>query len=533
MENNRKQDRKILKWVLWSIAMILVGSFTTKIMDRNEPSLFYVSGHGWDKLELVLRQVEQNYVDQLDYDKITERLLPVILKELDPHSIYLPPQELKEADSDLSGNFEGIGITFNIPEDTAMVITVISGGPSQKAGLNTGDKIITVNGENVAGVKFNQDSLVSRMRGPKGTKVKLGILRDGHMVDFDIIRDKIPVNSVDVAYMVNDTTGYIKLSKFSRNTYREVYKALGELKDAGMTRLVLDLQDNTGGYLDQALRVCNEFLPKDAMIVYMYGEHRDRQEFKASGHGQYQDIELCILINEISASSSEIVAGAMQDNDRATIFGRRSFGKGMVQEPIYFSDNSGLRLTVARFYTASGRCVQKPYTEGSDDYLQDIYDRYLHGEMTSVDSIPVNDSLKYFTVSGKTVYGGGGIIPDVFVPVDTTGVSDMLVDINRRALSVKYSAAVAERYRKELRNIDTFDGLDAFFAAHDKDITDDFIRYIESQGVTYSAEDWDISGDIILTQLHALIGRYTPLEDAGFYPYFNRIDKVFNTAVRQ
>ncbi len=530
--NNKKGDRKFLKWVLWSIAMILVGSIATKITDRNEPRLLYVPGHGWDKLELVLQQVEQNYVDPIDYDAMTEKLLPVILKELDPHSIYLPPQELEEADSDLSGNFEGIGITFNIPEDTAMVITVISGGPSQKAGLMPGDKIITVDGENVAGVKFNQDSLVTRMRGPKGTKVKLGILRDGHMVDFDIIRDKIPVNSVDVAYMVNDTTGYIKLSKFSRSTYKEVYKALAELKDEGMTRLVFDLQDNTGGYLDQALRVCNEFLPKDAMIVYMYGEHRERQEFRANGHGQYQDIELHILINEISASSSEIFAGAMQDNDRATIYGRRSFGKGMVQEPIYFSDNSGLRLTVARFYTASGRCIQKPYTEGNDDYLQDIYDRYLHGEMTSADSIPVNDSLKYFTVSGKVVYGGGGIIPDVFVPVDTVGVSDMLVDINRRALTIKYSAVAAEKYRSELRRIDEFEELETFIAEHKNDIKADFIRYAADHEVAYSAADWAISGDIILTQLYALIGRYTALEDEGFYPYFNRLDNVFREAIR-
>ncbi len=532
MENGKRGDRKLLKWLLWSIAMLLLGSIVTKITDRNEPSLFYVSGHGWDKLQLVLQQVEQNYVDPLDYDRLTEKLLPVILKELDPHSIYLPPQELKDADSDLSGNFEGIGITFNIPEDTAMVITVIAGGPSQKAGLNPGDKIITVDGENVAGVKFNQDSLVKRMRGPKDTKVRLGILRDGEMVDFDIVRDKIPVNSVDVAYMVDDTTGYIKLSKFSRNTYKEIHKALGDLTEAGMTRLIFDLQDNTGGYLDQALKVCNEFLPKDAMIVYMYGEHRDRQEFKANGYGRYQDLELHILINEISASSSEIFAGAMQDNDRATIYGRRSFGKGMVQEPIYFSDNSGLRLTVARFYTASGRCIQKPYTEGNDNYMQDIYDRYLHGEMTSVDSIPVNDSLKYFTMGGKTVYGGGGIIPDVFVPVDTVGVSDMLVDINRRALSVKYSAIAAERYSKELRGIDTFNDLEAFFAAHDKDITADFITYLGSHDVTYSDKDWDVSGDIIMTQLHALIGRYTDLEDAGFYPYINRLDNIFREAIK-
>ncbi len=526
-----KSDKSLLKWVLWSVIMLLAGSILTKIVDRNEDRTHYVSGHSWDKLELVLHQVEQNYVDKIDYDKITEDILPVILQELDPHSIYLPPQDLKEADQDLKGNFEGIGITFNIPEDTAMVITVISGGPSQKAGLIPGDRIITVDEEKVAGVKFNQDSLVSRMRGPKGSKVTLGIMRDGEMVDFEITRDKIPVNSLDVAYMVDDTTGYLKLSKFSRTTYKEVYKALDELSSQGMTKLIFDLMDNTGGYLDQALLVSNEFLPMDAMIVYMEGEHRERQEFRADGKGKYQDVELYFLINESSASSSEIVAGAMQDNDRATIFGRRSYGKGVVQEPIYFSDNSGLRLTVARFYTATGRCIQKPYTVGDKDYAYDIYDRYMHGEMTDADSIPKNDSLKYTTPGGKTVYGGGGIIPDVFVPVDTMGISDMLVKINRQALSIKYSAIAAEQYRKQLRHISSFDELRNFFADIDDELQADFLKYLATKDVPYVASQWAESGDIIMTQLRALIARYSPLEDQGFYPYLNRIDNVFNIAV--
>ncbi len=529
-----RENKGLLKWVLWSIIMLLAGSIITKVIGYiQDDRRYYVSGHGWDKLELVLQQVEQNYVDDLDYNKITEDILPLILKELDPHSVYLPPQDLQEADQDLKGNFEGIGITFNIPEDTAMVITVISGGPSQKAGLVPGDKIITVDDEVVAGVKVNQDSLVSKMRGPKGSKVTLGIMRDGEMVDFEISRDKIPVHSLDVAYMLDDSTGYIKLSKFSRTTYKEVHKALGDLSEQGMRKLIFDLRDNTGGYLDQALLVSNEFLPMDAMIVYMEGAHRARQEFKADGRGKYQDLKLYILINENSASSSEIFAGAMQDNDRATVFGRRSFGKGVVQEPIYFSDNSGLRLTVARFYTATGRCIQKPYTVGGKDYAYDIYERYMHGEMTDADSIPKNDSLKYMTPGGKIVYGGGGIIPDVFVPVDTVGVSDMLVKINRQALSVKYSAIAAEKYKKQLRQIKSLDDLQSFFDKTNTELQSSFIDYIASKGVQYDAGQWAESGDIIMTQLRALIGRYSPLEDNGFYPYLNKIDNVVEIAVKE
>lgn len=483
----------------------------------------------WSKLELVLSQIEQNYVDSLDYDAITEQLLPVLMKQLDPHSIYLPPAQLKEANEELDSNFEGIGITFNIPQDTAIVITVIPSGPSSKAGLIPGDKIITIDADTVAGVQIPQDSLVRKMRGKKGTTVDIGIMRDNEIVDFTIERDKIPVNSVEVAYMINDTTGYIKLAKFSRTSYKEVLVSMLDLSVKGMKRLIFDLQGNTGGYLDQALHILNEFLPKDAMLVYMEGLHRNRSEFKADGSGHFQDLELLVLIDQNSASSSEIVAGALQDNDRATIIGRRSYGKGIVQEPVYFSDNSGIRLTVARFHTATGRCIQKPYNAGDDAYAYDIYERYRHGEMTQADSIRKNDSLRFETPGGRVVYGGGGIIPDIFVPIDTTGVTDLLVKINRQALSIKFSSQMAQRYRKELRTVETIDELDSLLDSMNLEKT--FIRYVRASGIPFSYSQWKISGEIVMTQIRALIGRYSPIEDLAFYPRLNTLDNMIRTAL--
>ena len=523
---------RILKLVLWSLIMLLAGSIITRTVDsRRETPALLETGHGWDKVRLVLQQIESNYVDSIDYGKVTEEILPLILSELDPHSVYLPPKNLQEANEELEGNFDGIGVTFNLPEDTAIVISVIAGGPSERAGLMSGDRIITVDGRNVAGVRVNQDSLVSMLKGPSGSKVSLGIMRDGGMVDFDVVRDKIPVKSIDVAYMIDDTTGYMKLSKFTRTSYDEFVAALPGLQDAGMKRLIFDIRDNTGGYLDQALLLSNEFLPGGSLIVYMEGAHRDRQNFYADGTGKCQDIRLSVLVNENSASSSEIFAGAMQDNDRGTVYGRRTYGKGLVQEQIYFTDLSGIRLTVARFYTATGRCIQKPYTPGDElGYVYDIYERYEHGEMTNADSIVRNDSLRYVTPKGKVVYGGGGIIPDVFVPVDTVGVTDLLVNINRQALTVKYSAEVADRYRAELRNAGTLEELNRLLDS--MNLEDGFLSYISGRGVSVDSRQWEISGDIIMVQLRALVGRYSPLDDRAFYPIIAEIDNVIQAAVK-
>ena len=477
----------------------------------------------WAKLLLVLDQVEKNYVDSVNSSSVTERSLPHILESLDPHSVYLPPRDLKEADESLSGNFSGIGIEFNVPNDTAVVINVIPNGPSERVGLKSGDRIVKVDGRVVAGVKFSQDSLIKLLRGPMNTTVNVDIHRSGEkdLLNFDIKRGIIPVHSVDAAVMLDSELGYIKISSFSVTTIREFLVAAAKLRNQGMKSLLLDLRDNPGGYLEQAYALANEFLDKGDMVVYMEGRMRKREDFVATGSGHFKDIRLYVAINENSASSSEIVAGAIQDNDRGTIIGRRSFGKGLVQEPVYFSDSSGIRLTVARFYTPSGRCIQKPYSE---DYRYDILERYQRGEMQSADSIRVNDSLKYTTAHGNVVYGGGGIIPDVFIPMDTTGVTDFLVKVNRKSLQMKFSSLFADNNRERLNAISDFDALENLFRS--ESLATQFRLYAASEGVRPSASEWEISGNILLEQLKGLIGRYSAIKEDAFYHYILKIDNL-------
>ena len=351
---------KLLRTILLAISILIAAILIANAIKGRQQKVDINSiDSDWAKLMVILKTMDDNYVDDIDHKKVTEDILPALMKELDPHSVYLPPSDLKEAEESLQGGFDGIGIQFNVPADTAIVTSVITGGPSEKAGLLTGDRIIKVDETVIAGVKMDQDSMVKLMKGPKGTKVRISVKRNGEkdLIPFDITRDKIPVNSIDVAFMLNDTTGYIKLSKFARTSYLEFLEAAAELRLKGMKRLIFDLRDNTGGYLDQALLLSNEFLEKGDLIVYMEGKHREREDMHADGRGSCKNIELAVLINESSASSSEIFAGAMQDNDRATIYGVRSFGKGLVQEPVYFTDGSGIRLTIQRFYTPSGRCI--------------------------------------------------------------------------------------------------------------------------------------------------------------------------------
>ena len=520
--DDRKRGR--LSLALWLFMLLLICSMYVGKCSRGRKELA-VDDHKWSKLLLVLDQIEKNYVDTIDYKDMVEKLLPQVMEKLDPHSVYLPPVELEAADESLVRNFSGIGIQFNVPADTAIVISVIPGGPSQKAGLLSGDRIIKVDGKMVAGVKMNQDSLVKMLKGPRGTKVHLEVKRDNldELLPFEIVRDKIPVKSVDVAFMLSDSLGYVKLSKFSRTSYVEFMEAVLPLVEQGMKELVFDLRDNTGGYLDQALRLSNEFLDEGELIVYMEGANRAREDYKASGKGLLRDMKLYVLINESSASSSEIFAGAIQDNDRGTILGRRSYGKGLVQEPVYFTDKSGIRLTVARFYTPTGRCIQKPYDE---NYQMDIIERYRHGEMISADSIKRVDSLKYTTPGGKVVYGGGGIIPDIFVPIDTTGVTDFLIACNRKSLIVKLSNILADKYRKELRKVETFEDLERLVATID--IGGEFLEYASRNGVVPGKGEWKESREIVELQLCGLIGRYTVLDDNAFYPYILRLDNVID-----
>lgn len=515
--------------ILIAVLGIIVGALavTTYNAYRLRKHYYNVQYDNWRKLNLILDQVDKNYVDTVDTEGVTDAAIVAALAKLDPHSVYMPPVELGEAETDLAGNFDGIGIQFNVPNDTATVIEVIPGGPSEKAGLLQGDRILKVDDKVIAGVGFPQDSMVRRMKGPAGSKVKITVGRGKEIIPFDITRGKIPVHCVDASFMANDTTGYIKLSKFSKTTFSEVNAAATKLLAQGMKKLILDLRDNTGGYFDQALLLSDMFLERGDEIVYMQGLHRKKEEYKADGKGILRDISLAVLINESTASSSEIFAGAIQDNDRGTIIGRRSFGKGLVQEPLYFSDGSGVRLTVARFYTPSGRCIQKPY---SDDYRYDIYKRYSGGEMYDADSIKVDTTAAYKTVGGRTVYGGGGIIPDVFVPVDTTRASDFYIACNRKATQMRFSSAMFDRYKGTLSGIRDFDELNRFLDS--MDIPSKFREYASRvDGITCTTEEWNATEEYLLPQLRALIGRYSKLGEDAFYKMYLGVDTTIRKAI--
>ena len=515
--------------VIIAVLGILVGALT--VMTYNtylQKKKLYRTQYGeWRKLNLILDQIDRNYVDTVDNEKLTDAAIAAALAELDPHSVYMPPVELNEAETELAGNFDGIGIQFNVPNDTAIVLEVIPGGPSEKAGLQQGDRILKVDEKVIAGVKFPQDSMVRRMKGPAGSKVNILVGRGSETIPFEITRGKIPVHCVDAAFMVNDTTGYIKLSKFTKTTFQEVSLASRKLLSQGMKKLIFDLRDNTGGYFDQALMLSNLFLKEGDEIVYMQGLHRAKEEHKANGKGNMQDITLDVLINESTASSSEIFAGAIQDNDRGRIIGRRSFGKGLVQEPIYFTDGSGVRLTVARFYTPSGRCIQKPY---SDDYRYDIYKRYSGGEMYDADSIKVDSTAIFKTVGGRTVYGGGGIIPDIFVPLDTTRASNFFIACNRKATQMRFASAMFDRYRNSLSGISEFDELERFL---DKmDIPAKFREYAaRTDGIKCSDEEWKDTESYLLPQLRALTGRYSKLGEDAFYKLYLGVDTTVKKAI--
>ena len=481
----------------------------------------------WRKLNLILQEVEKNYVDTIDKTGMTDAAVVAALAELDPHSVYLPPVELTESETELAGNFEGIGITFNVPNDTAVVISPVAGGPSEKAGLMQGDRIVKVDGKDIAGVKMPQDSMIRLMKGPKGTKVEITVSRDGVLIPFNIVRDRIPMHCIDAAYMINDTTGYIKLSKFTRTTYREFTEASGKLMDAGMKRLIFDLRNNTGGYFDQALMLSNEFLEKGAGIVYMEGLHRPRQDYDADGRGSLKDVRLSVLIDEGTASSSEIFSGAIQDKDRGIIVGRRSFGKGLVQEPINFTDGSGIRITVARFHTPSGRCIQKPYDK---DYEYDIYERYTHGEMTSADSMKVDTTTVYYTSKGRHVYGGGGIIPDVFVPLDTTKATRFFINCNKKTTQMRFAQAMFDKYRTSLASIDDFAELDRYL--DQIDLGGQFLAYAQRvDGIKPAAGEWDRTKPYLMPQLKALVGRFSKLGDEAFYRFYTPIDDTIQAAL--
>ena len=481
-----------------------------------------------DKLNSILNIIESNYVDSVNRNDLVETAIPAILKKLDPHSVYIPAKDLARANEPLEGNFEGIGISFNMLTDTILVISTIPGGPSEKMGLLPGDKILFVNDSLVAGKHISDEKVMGMLKGPKGTVVRIKILRSGQkeLLPFEITRDKIPIYSIDVDYMVNSNTGYIRINNFAITTFDEFMKGLRELKDQGMTSLIVDLRGNSGGIMDASIQIANQFLIEGQLIVYTKGRASPRNEAKATGKGEFETGELVVLIDEWSASASEILAGAIQDNDRGTIIGRRSFGKGLVQEPVSFADGSGMRLTIARYYTPTGRSIQKPYNNGFEEYFDDFHKRSINGEFEVSDSTHFSDSLKFTTPGGRIVYGGGGIMPDKFVPVDTSGVSPYFV--KTRSLIYRFALRYTENNRQELKKFTAALEMDKFLDR--QHLLDQFVQYAAVNKIKADPDGLKTSKEIIHTQIKAYIARNI-LDNKGFYPIWENIDTTLKYAI--
>jgi carboxyl-terminal processing protease len=485
-----------------------------------------------NKINKILELISTKYVDSISIDSLVEATIPMIIEHLDPHSTYFVAEDLKVFDESLQGSFEGVGITFNMPNDTIIVINVIKDGPANRAGVEAGDRIIRIDDSDVAGKKLNSNNVMKMLRGETGTKVSIDIQRYGFDKEIPIImtRAKIPIKSVDVNYMINDSIGFIKLSTFSRNTYNEFISAATKMKKQGMKKLILDLRDNTGGYMDQAIRISNDLFSEKVIIVYTEGYNYRRENAYSTGNGSLADIEINILINEITASASEILAGAVQDNDRGTIIGIRSFGKGLVQLPMPFSDGSGLNLTIARYHTPTGRCIQKPYDKGLEQYNHDLYNRILNNEYFSADSIYFNDSLKYTTPKGKIVYGGGGIMPDIFVPLDTiSSAQSFFRQISQKNLVYAFVMNYTDKNREIINNITNFKQLDYFLEK--QNVFDKFLTYAANNGVKIKNSELPETKKILEPKLKGLIGRNTPLDNEGFYPYYEKIDLTLQKAI--
>ncbi|MBO5697259.1 MAG: S41 family peptidase [Alistipes sp.] len=489
-----------------------------------------------DKMMQTVNAVRNYYVDPIDLDTIYEKAIPSLLSELDPHSEYIPARFFNQVNESLEGEFDGIGIVFNAMTDTITVLNVVPQGPSFKAGVRSGDRIVRIDDRDVAGQGIAQDSLVKLMRGKRGTKVKLAIERQtlDELVEVEVVRDAIELHSIETAFMLDKEAGigYVRLSQFARTSYDELREALTKLRSEGLQKLIIDLRGNSGGFLDQAILIANEFLPAEKLIVYTEDRNGNKQKEYSRGNGTSTDLGLAILVDETSASSSEILAGAIQDNDRGIVLGRRTFGKGLVQTQIPFTDGSAVRLTVARYYTPTGRSIQKPYTAGDEmAYHMEIFDRYMHNEFFSADSIHFDESLKFTTPGGRTVYGGGGIMPDIFIPMDTVGITRYYTKVWDSNTIYRYTIRYADKHREALDKVSTLEELDSLLSADD--LLSDFVRYAERQGIATNRHELNISRDIILAQLRAYIGRNALGDDSGFYYNIYPIDKVMRRAVEE
>ena len=488
------------------------------------------------KVDQLLELMNQAYVDEIDVDSITDQVMMELVERLDPHSAYIPKEDLEMVNSELSASFSGIGVQFSIQNDTVQVVAVISGGPSEGIGVLAGDKIVMVNDSNFTGKTITNEKVMHALRGPKGTEVNIGVMRSGsdEVYKFTIIRGDIPVHSVDAKFIIEEKgqkIGFVRVNRFGENTYDEFIAALTSLKGQGATAYIVDLRENSGGYMDQAIKMANEFLSRGDMIVYSEGRAYPRYEARANGSGRFQRDSLVVLIDNFSASASEIFAGAMQDNDRATIIGRRSFGKGLVQQQIPFNDGSAVRLTVARYYTPSGRCIQKPYKMGEgEDYAMDLLERFEHGEFYSADSVQIADSTVYLTKKGRIVRGGGGIMPDVFVGRDTTLNTPYFNIVVNRAYTYQFAYQYTDRHRKGLSQYKDWQSLERHLL--NANWLPEFVAFAQEKGVEPNPEQLAKSKPLLIRLVNAYIVRNI-LNDEGFFPLFERDDDITKKAVEQ
>ncbi len=524
----KNSTKKITTIIISLVITIFISAFSNNyVFSQN-----YDPNKTGKKLATAMQIIKYAYVDSINEPELVENAIIETLKELDPHSAYISKEDLDKANEPLIGSFEGIGVSFQIFKDTILVIAPIPGGPSDKLGILAGDKIVKIDGEDATGSEINNEYVFKKLRGKKGTKVNVGIYRKGKkdLIDYTITRDKIPINSIDAVFMASPDIGYIKLNRFSKTTMEEFQESLKELDDKGMEKLILDLRGNSGGYLNTAVELSDEFLPNNKLVVYTKGLHSPVREYNATLEGNFENGKLVILINEGSASASEIVSGAVQDWDRGIIIGRRSFGKGLVQRPFQLPDGSVIRLTTARYYTPTGRSIQRPYENGVEDYYKDLYNRLKNGEMIHPDSIHFPDSLKYFTSKNRLVYGGGGIMPDVFIPWDSTRVSDYYSDLIRNGVLNKFIIQYIDDNRKKLlKKYPDFKTYENNFKVDDK-FVNNFIEFAEKENVEKDEEGFKISEVLIKQQIKALIARNL-WDLSSYFEIVTKIDDGYLKAV--
>jgi carboxyl-terminal processing protease len=525
--------KNLLLIIVCIVLCFMLGRSLYQVASSNKRMAMLKSQISSNKLDAVLNLVATKYVEDVDTKEIIEKLIPDVLKELDPHSVYIPAKEMEKTMEEMEGSFSGVGIQFNIREDTIRVISVINGGPAEQAGMRAGDCIVSVDDSVFVGEKINNDLVLKTLRGPKHSKVKVGIARRGteEILPFTLVRDDIPLTSVDASYKIGENIAYIKVGSFSRTTYDEFLNKMVKLKQVDhCDRLILDLRSNPGGLMGAALAILNEFLPKNRLMLYVEGKSYPREESYSDGRGSFKDMPVVILMDEWSASASEIVAGSIQDNDRGYIVGRRSYGKGLVQQQIPFKDKSAVRLTVAHYYVPSGRSIQKPYTKGDfEDYELDIVRRWERGEFGSLDSIHLDDSLCFETRGGRRVYGGGGILPDYFVPLDTTSnQNDWFVDVANKNLIYNFAASYVDAHRAALLQQKTVAELKSYLQA--QDIFTQFVRYTREKGVKSTARQTREVQKEVQLQLNAYIARNTMGEDI-FWELLQEEDKTLLKAI--